>query len=133
MNKELTQRIEDLLHALSLKYHTKEDSIPQIASYHNEDDLNGIKLVELLPEVTVAAHQRANHAHILLLDKSIQELKKDFEGVRQIIPLVIFTIKYGKTPYVGIKPGRLDQIKISSMGKDCFDIFITLQALVYKP
>ena len=128
MNKELAQRIENLIHLLSLKYHPKKGSVSQIGSYHGK-----ITLTELTPTVCIGAHQRQNHAHVMLFNTSVEEITKDFLGKKHILPLVIITIKQGTTEYVRMKPGKLDEIHISKMGKDLFDTFITLQTLVYKP
>jgi hypothetical protein len=128
MNQELTQKIEFLLHSLSLKYHTKEDTVDQISNYHGK-----IKLVELTSELCIAAHQRGKHAHIMLLDKSIEQIKEEFNGEKRILPLVIFTIKHGPNGYVNLRPGKLDIIWLSKMQKECFDTFVAIQLLVYKP
>jgi ribosome assembly protein YihI (activator of Der GTPase) len=71
------------------------------------------------------------HAHLLMVDKSIKEIKEDYVGSKKIIPLVIFTIKYGEKGYVKVQPGRLDKIELSSMKKDFFVVFHSLQEVLH--
>jgi hypothetical protein len=53
MNDKLKGKIEDVLHAVSLKFHPKKDYVNQIASY-----IGHIELTQLCPSVTIAYHQR---------------------------------------------------------------------------
>lgn len=159
MKRELTQYVESIISSLTLKHHVKEDAVEQIASYHGV-----IKLYELFESATVAVHYSNSTAHIILVDKSIAEIKEDVTDIipedpkakkiiakRAIVPIVIFSIKIGPGGYVAMKPGVMDNIYLSvvpskkkdnyveqrpspvGMSKDLFDIFSTLQNLVYKP
>jgi hypothetical protein len=128
MNKKLTQYVEyveNIIFSLSLKHHVKEDKVRQIASYHGE-----IKLWELIESVTVATHYSNNIAHILLLNKSIEEIKEDVTDIkpipgdtttkaviakRAIIPVIVFTINFGPKAYVSMKPGVMDSIYLTKV------------------
>ena len=131
MNEKLQQGLADILDSLSLRHHCKRDSdsVTQIGSYQGK-----ICLIEFSDsKFCVATHQRGDHGHIMLINHDLEYVRKDFLGKKNIVPLVIVTIKHSSKSYARIQPGILDRITLSDMGKEMFDTFIKLQKLVYKP
>lgn len=123
MNQELQAFTEEMLKRICKGHHYSEEYTQQILSYHGSIKLRQLGIKE---RVTIAVHQRGNHAHVMLITKSISEIDKN------TVPIVIFTIKLGSSCYGRLQPGRLDKIDFTSFGKECMRIYSAIQLYIYE-
>lgn len=126
MDQKLKETLERIVHKVSLAYRCKNDSIEQIDNYANKKD--PISLLEFVDKgFTIACHQSYHYGHILMVNKTIAEIKLN---AVKTIPDVVFAINIGKG-FARLQPGRMDRVIFSDMGKDFFEVFLKIQRVIY--
>jgi len=127
MNEKIRVAMIEIIHDLSLPYHCKNDDVPQISSYHG-----GVLLTEFVDSgFTIGTQQSHNHGHILIMNKTIEEIKKDYYGAKKISPVFFFTLKQGEKWALRLS-GHLNEIDIGAMNQQMFEVYIQLHKLVKK-
>ena len=129
MNKELEDKMKKIIEAVSIRHHCQTGSVDQIGNY-----LGTVSLTQFTDQkFSIGVHQRGIHGHIMLINQTISDIQYDFRTKKEIVPEVLFTIKYGPKGYVRMEPGRLHRINLSDMSEQLLDVFIKLQQLVCGP
>jgi hypothetical protein len=137
MNKELEAFLEKLIKAI-LRGHLQltTGTVEQIGSYHHAMVLSEA-IFRGKHIVTVGKFQYGNHAHLLFLDKTIKEIRKDYDpitGDKKILPKVIIKLKMGQNDKIvgmKMKPSLLDEINFGDFNTSLMDCFLKAQRLVY--
>lgn len=104
------------------------DEVPQVSNF-----LGGVELTEFLGyNFTVGTHINSNHAHFLMIDKTIKEIRKDLDlNKKEIRPEVVFTIKFGKDKRTtSFSSGGNKPIVLNEMKHEFFEVFMDLQKIL---
>ncbi|MBK5215696.1 MAG: hypothetical protein JJE53_02735 [Candidatus Pacebacteria bacterium] len=105
------------------------DSVPQVSNF-----LGNVELTEFLGyNFTVGTHINSNHAHFLMIDKTIKEIKRDISlNKKEIRPQIVFTIKFGKDKIVAsFRSGGTTPIILNEMkNHEFFEVFIEFQKIL---